>query len=247
MSNESRLPVIDKPHPSDLNPFKVGAEWFKGFATQVEAKNVTGILSTLRPDAWWRDTLAMTFDFRTFSGPGEMGKFLQDRLEISNLKNMQMLFAGFDESCPGITWVQGIFTFQVGDLGAGNGIFRLVPNNSTGEWKVADLRHCLYRLAEKQAYNMYTNLTSLKDYPEKIGPLRDRVPNHGKWLEKRRRDTEFEDEEPHVIVVGGGHSGLDVAARLKFLDVPTLLLEKESRIGDNWLVDLDLLLILNLR
>lgn len=94
---------------------------------------------------------------------------------------------------------------------------------------------------------MYTNLTSLKDYPEKTGPLRDQVPNHGKWLEKRRRETEFEDEEPHVVVIGGGHSGLDVAARLKFLNVPTLLLEKESRIGDNWLVDLDLLLILCLR
>lgn len=148
MSNEPHLPVVDRPYPPDLNPFKVGLEWFKGFAAQVEDKNVAGIISSLRPDAWWRDTLAMTFDFRTFSGPKEIGKFLQDRLEPTNLKNMQFMFAGFDKSCPGITWVQGMFTFEVGDVSAGNGMFRLVPDNSTGDWKVVLFTLLLLFLAE---------------------------------------------------------------------------------------------------
>lgn len=37
-----------------------------------------------------------------------------------------------------------------------------------------------------------------------------------------------------MVVVGGAHSGLDIAARLKFLDVPTLVIEKEANVGDNW-------------
>ena len=37
-----------------------------------------------------------------------------------------------------------------------------------------------------------------------------------------------------VVIVGGGQSGLDVAARLKHLDVPALIVEKQPRIGDQW-------------
>ena len=31
-----------------------------------------------------------------------------------------------------------------------------------------------------------------------------------------------------------GHSGLDVAARLKYLGVKTLIVERNPRVGDNW-------------
>jgi len=37
-----------------------------------------------------------------------------------------------------------------------------------------------------------------------------------------------------VLIIGGGHSGLEVAARLKYLGVRTLVVEKNARIGDNW-------------
>jgi len=36
------------------------------------------------------------------------------------------------------------------------------------------------------------------------------------------------------LIVGGGHSGLGVAARLKALGIPALVIEKNGRIGDNW-------------
>ncbi|KAF8661622.1 hypothetical protein AX16_001296, partial [Volvariella volvacea WC 439] len=40
--------------------------------------------------------------------------------------------------------------------------------------------------------------------------------------------------DPTVLIIGGGHSGLDVAARLKALGVSTLIVEKNDQIGDNW-------------
>jgi len=40
--------------------------------------------------------------------------------------------------------------------------------------------------------------------------------------------------DPKVVVIGGGQSGLDVAARLKLLDIPTLVVERQQRIGDQW-------------
>jgi cation diffusion facilitator CzcD-associated flavoprotein CzcO len=44
----------------------------------------------------------------------------------------------------------------------------------------------------------------------------------------------FVDSDPVAIIIGGGQSGLEVAARLKALDVPSLVLEQNPRIGDNW-------------
>ncbi len=43
-----------------------------------------------------------------------------------------------------------------------------------------------------------------------------------------------EDADPTVLIVGGGHSGLDVAVHLKALGVTNLVIEKNPRIGDNW-------------
>ena len=48
------------------------------------------------------------------------------------------------------------------------------------------------------------------------------------------KEIKFEDAKPYVLIVGGGQSGLDLRARLKFLDVPTLIVEKFPRVGDQW-------------
>ena len=37
-----------------------------------------------------------------------------------------------------------------------------------------------------------------------------------------------------MLVVGGGHAGLSIAARLSQLGVDTLIVDRHARIGDNW-------------
>jgi cation diffusion facilitator CzcD-associated flavoprotein CzcO len=44
----------------------------------------------------------------------------------------------------------------------------------------------------------------------------------------------FADRDPAVLVVGGGHAGLSIAARLQQLGVDTLIVDRHGRIGDNW-------------
>ena len=66
-----------------------------------------------------------------------------------------------------------------------------------------------------------------------IGPLRNRTPEHGTWEERRRREVELVDGDPTVIVIGAGHTGLEVAARLKYLGVSHLVIDKKARVGDN--------------
>ena len=213
-----QIPQLDKPLPADLNATEVAQEWFSRFAPLVQSGDATEIVSLLIDDSFWRDVLAITWDFRTFRGPSSIKEFLDQRLKVANFTNLNLGNATVVQLPSSIAWIQGIFTFEVGGFGLGSGVFRLVPT-SDGQWK---------------AYTVYTSLTGLKDYPEKTGKDRNPLPNHGKWLEQREREVEFVDSEPYVVVVGGGHGGLIIAARLKHLDVPTLVLERRDRVGDTW-------------
>lgn len=57
---------------------------------------------------------------------------------------------------------------------------------------------------------------------------------HHTWLDKREMMQNMEGVEPTVLVVGSGHSGLNIAARLGMLDIPTVIIERNERVGDNW-------------
>jgi len=202
----------------DLDPVAVANKWFQAFAPLVEHGDVTGILGLLTEDSFWRDALALTWDLRTFDGPTKIKRFLVDRLRAVKVTNLKLGDPSFVDNSLVYVWIQSAFTFDVGDYGLGAGVLRLVPT-STGEWK---------------GYTIYTSFSGLKDHPEQLGEHRNQLPDHGKWLEQRHREVEFIDEEPYVQVVGGGHGGVHIAARLKHLGVPTLVVERNARIGDNW-------------
>ncbi|GLB37666.1 putative flavin-binding monooxygenase-like [Lyophyllum shimeji] len=81
---------------------------------------------------------------------------------------------------------------------------------------------------------MFTCLDSLNGHVEKVGVNRPATPCDEPWEELRKRQDDFVDQMPQVLVIGGGQAGLEVAARLKHLDVPTLVIERSARVGDSW-------------
>ncbi|KIM52907.1 hypothetical protein SCLCIDRAFT_140112 [Scleroderma citrinum Foug A] len=193
--------------------------WFTCFADAMSSKDVAGILDLIVDDAFWRDMLALTWDFHTYEGKDSVKQFLTDQLpkfDLSAFKLREELVS-LDRPYEDLVWIQGIFNFDT-TVGHATGIFRLVPLPD-GSWK---------------AHSVYTNLDDLRDFPEKTGSLRNHEPNHGKWAEGREREQEFLDKEPGVLIIGGGQSGLDVAARLKMLGINSLIVERHDRIGDNW-------------
>ena len=214
--------------PKDIDPVKIAEEWLEKFQTAVSPSDggidVGKVLNLFQPDAFWRDILSLTWDFRTFAGTAQIKTFLQDRIanpslgDKSRLNNLKLETASVEKPWEDVQWIEALFTFSVGTWGGGDGVFRLVLTPE-GAWR---------------AYTLYTNLQSLLEYPEKVGALRNPLPNHGMWADQRQKEIEFEGVEPYVVIVGGGQSGLDVGARLKFLDIPTLILEKNPRVGDQW-------------
>ncbi|KIK68274.1 hypothetical protein GYMLUDRAFT_154223 [Collybiopsis luxurians FD-317 M1] len=217
------LPTLDHlgaSLPSDVDAKGIASEWFGKFAACAEAGDAEGVMRLFMSESYWRDMLALTWDFRTFTGIPKIREFLTDRLSISQLKAFKLRdeFLGLQQPFPDLVWISFFFDFEVGDTGIASGIGRLLPQ-ADGSWKA----HCVF-----------TNLENLKGFPEKVGLHRNLKPNHGPWAAERQHEVSFKDKEPTVLIIGAGQGGLETAARLKMLDVPTLVVEKNARIGDSW-------------
>ena len=218
------LPTLEKlgvSLPPDVDAVAVARTWFETFVNNVQTSNVDGVLSQLLDEAFWRDILSLTWDFRTFYGHDRIQQFLVDRLATSKLSGLQLNThsAAMMSPYPDIVWIHAFFTFSTA-VGTGTGILRLVPTAS-GDWK---------------AHTIFTSLEGLHGFPELTGSLREGEHRSGTWPENRRREFECKepDQQPAVIVVGGGQAGLEIAARLKYLGVKTLVIEREARVGDMW-------------
>ncbi|KAF9078745.1 hypothetical protein BDP27DRAFT_1206778 [Rhodocollybia butyracea] len=199
---------------------KIASDWFSSFGKCAKDGDVDGVTRLFMSECYWRDILAMTFSFRTFVGIDRIKEFLKDRLSLSKLHGFKLRdeTIQLQQPYPDLVWIAFFFDFEVGNTGIASGIGRLVPQ-ADGSWKA----NCIF-----------THLEDLKDFPEKVGHLRNVEPNHGMWVAQREREIAFEDREPTVLVVGGGQGGLEIAARLKMLDISTLVVEKNPRIGDGW-------------
>ena len=240
------LPTLDRlGHPADaelrdaffaqVDAQVVAKEWLNAFVATLSDPAAKGLEDLLLPDAFWRDMLAFTWDFRTFRGREEVLTFVKDRVagtgKEASVKSVKLREGEgsvlLQRPFPDIVWVQLMFDYEVSDFGRGSAIVRVVPVPASGpndaiSWK---------------AHIIYTNLEGLLKHPERVGPLRDAQPNHGKWEKTRKDEIEFTEgvvPPPQVIVIGGGQSGLEVGARLKALGISSLIVERNGRIGDNW-------------
>ena len=74
------------------------------------------------------------------------------------------------------------------------------------------------RLRKGRCWTLLTTLQELKGYEEQRDAPRAAAPA----------------PEPYCLIVGGGQGGIALAARLKRLSVPAVVVEKNARAGDSW-------------
>ncbi|KIJ18435.1 hypothetical protein PAXINDRAFT_70659, partial [Paxillus involutus ATCC 200175] len=53
------------------------------------------------------------------------------------------------------------------------------------------------------------------------------------WEEGRRQEVELVNGDLTIIVIGAGHTGLEIAARLKYIGIPHLVVDKDACVGDS--------------
>jgi putative flavoprotein involved in K+ transport len=100
----------------------------------------------------------------------------------------------------------------------------------------------LIRIKGGLIWTLLTTLVELKGYEEKAGFTRPLGAKHGvnpgakTWKEEREEEarTLGFTKQPYVVIIGGGQGGIALGARLRQLNVPTIIVEKNERPGDSW-------------
>lgn len=188
-----------------------------------------GLLKALfSADSHWRDVLALSWNIQTINGADGILRELKARapgaapsgfvVDPDRRAPRKVMRAGTD--C-----IEAIFKFET-RVGRGAGIIRLIPDTTDGN--------------KLKAWTLLTELGELKGFEEQLGAARPRGNAYSRdfrgpnWLDLRNASNAYADRDPTVLVIGGGQSGLSIAARLKQLNVDTLIVDREKRIGDNW-------------
>lgn len=200
--------------------------WLAAFETALSAGDRAQLAALFRTDAYWRDLLAHQWDFRSLTGPDNFVPLLLEEAQARGARNFGLdarYTAPVLLSRSGRQVIEAIFRFDT-DLGPGGGTLRLQQDpEGSGVWR---------------AWGLMTSLQGLDAHPERIGahrPERVTVRNPGEnWIDQLDRNATFDDEEPEVLVVGAGHSGLMIAARLHAMGVRVLTVDSLPRVGDVW-------------
>ncbi|QRK81731.1 NAD(P)/FAD-dependent oxidoreductase [Pseudomonas granadensis] len=193
------------------------AAWIETLGERLAQRNVDATLELFADECYWRDLLLFSWNLVTLEGKPAIRDLLETRLEQTQPQQWKL---------------DGEATLTDGVL---EGWMSLETEAARGKGYV--------RLKDGLCWTLLTTMRELKGFEEPSGRRRPMGANHGhahadkrNWLE-RRRDEQAAlgiTTQPYCLIVGGGQGGLGLAARLKRLGVPTLIVDKAERPGDQW-------------
>ena len=195
------------------------AAWVEAFGVALAGPDPAEVTALFRPDAHWRDVLALDWQIATLSGVPAIAERLRAALPRAGFHAVRLAPGRTPPrrvSRAGVEVVEAIFEFETA-AGTGSGVVRLVPESG--------------RLA---AWTLVTTLDALHAADGAGAPDYSREFGGDNWLDKRRKAVAYDDRDPAVVVVGAGQAGLSIAARLGALGIDTLVVDRQQRIGDNW-------------
>ncbi len=190
--------------------------WLARFGAACSAGHHAEAAALFGDDSYWRDLIAFTWNLKTAEGPAQIQAMLE--ATVATAKPSNWAIQGEGSEAGGVT--EGWFTFETA-VARGRGHLRLIGG---------------------KAWTLLTTMQELKGFEEKKHDTRPKGTEHGvvrgrrNWAEQRaeeERTLGFE-QQPYVLVIGGGQGGIALGARLKKLGVPTLIVEKNARPGDSW-------------
>ncbi|KAM3457924.1 hypothetical protein NHJ6243_007610 [Beauveria neobassiana] len=237
MPGTTNLPLASFPSAAatkHLDPLKTAEAFCSAFNTHLASGDTESLAGLFLENGYWRDHLALTWEFRTVQSPGKIAGFLADA--SSSRDGMRLESVALDATTaarkPAVVKVdvegasdvvQFFITFET-KVGFGAGTVRLAADGQG--WKV---------------YTLSTILQGLKGFEEPVYGRRPAGVTHGQqlgrknWKEKREAEENYTDgSEPLILIVGAGQAGLTAAVRLKMLGINALIVDRNQRIGDNW-------------
>lgn len=221
MLNEDTLTIEAEPSCQDLQSEVEG--WLQRFERLLAEGDIPAVMETFAEDPWWRDFHILTWDVTSRHGREAIGSLLSDVLDNGTVIQNVALDRGEEIVVEPDGAVRVFWTFET-DISVGGGVIRLVREDQT-----------------LRAWTMSSELRGLRDHMPvsiSIADAADEKYNTPKSPEQRRQNSVDADRskraDPEVLIVGAGHSGLTLAARLGEIGVDTLVLDKHDRAGDSW-------------
>jgi putative flavoprotein involved in K+ transport len=189
--------------------------WLESFGAALENGDIDAALSLFGESCFWRDMLAFTWNITTAEGADEIRAMLGATLPSTGPASWRIE----GEATEMFGAVNAFISFETG-VGRGRGHLRLVDG---------------------KCFTLLTTLFELKGFEEKVGTARPMGRDFAIELEQETRAAQVEKEhaelggskQPFAVIIGGAHSGVMLAARLRVLNVPTIVVEKGG-LGDSW-------------
>lgn len=183
------------------------------------SKDIAATVDLFHEESFWRDFVSFTWNLITLEGVDEIRDMLEERLTDVAPSNWAL-----DEDSP----VQ-----QEGPMS--QAFINFETNVGIG--------HGYIRVRDGRIFTLLTTMQELKGH-EELGTLErpfglvegmDAIASPT-WGERRAAEQAEigVTKQPYVLIIGGGHSGIILGARLRHLGVPTLIVETNERPGDNW-------------
>ena len=206
----------------------IADHWLAQFERALAEPDDVLLKTLFHPASHWRDALALTWDIRTVNGLDAILGELKAHIGRANPTGFRIdphRTAPRHVTRAGTSAIEAIFRFETA-AGRGSGVLRLIPDANDGE--------------TLKAWTLLTALDEIKGFEEQVGSSRPKGESYSRdfrgpnWLDLRKSAAEYVERDPVVLVVGGGHAGLSIAARLTQLQLDTLIVDRGERIGDNW-------------
>jgi NADPH-dependent glutamate synthase beta subunit-like oxidoreductase len=205
---------------STQRAIEIVTQWVADFGAALQSGSADALGELLAEDGSWRDFMAFPWDFHHAVGRDEMVEKLISLAKEWNAAD----FAPSTTQAPvvGNGTINAFMDFTTKDR-IDRAYVLLV--NVDGRW---------------QADTISSQVVGLVEYPERTRHNRRDGKTYGiimdrtRWSDDRAKEQSFADEDPAVLILGAGHNGLSIAARLGALEVPTLVIEKEANVGDQW-------------
>ncbi|MGY1810300.1 flavin-containing monooxygenase [Blastococcus sp. SYSU D00669] len=203
-----------------LTPQRKAETWLADLEDALRARDVARAAGLFATTSFWRDLIAFSWNLFTVEDRDGVTELLTATLERTDPTGFAVEEP--PEEADGVTTAW--FTFDTA-VGRGRGLLRLVEEDGA-----------------PKAWTFLTSLHELKGHEEPKGPRRPMGAEHGAnkgrltWLERREKERAElgTSVQPYVLVVGGGQGGIALGARLRALGVPSLVVDKHPRPGDQW-------------
>lgn len=187
-------------------------------STALETGNVDAAVELFAPECYWRDLVTFTWNIVTMEGPDQVRDMLEECLAATAPTGLVVSDREEVTEADGV--IEGWIEFETG-VARGYG---------------------LVRVKDGKIWTLLTTMAELKGHEEPTDATRPRGAKHGSnpgeltWLESREHEaaTLGYENQPYVVIVGGGQGAIALGARLRQLKVPTIIVEKNERPGDSW-------------